>query len=281
MAQTDWLLFMIRNQNHKISCLTVTTGRLELLEKSVHCYVQQTYDNKELVVLSQGTEEMNQKISDYLRSLNRSDIIFQEAPPSLSLGAMRNASVELATGSIMCQWDDDDLYHPDRIMTQYKHLMSDRRNVGCAYSSFLKFFAKTKKLYWCDWSGEGTELTRLLCGAVMFHKRIFHEFGSLIYPQEGDQCHVEEDLNVLQKLFMTGRVAPVNKANHYFYVYHGENTYDLEHHELTLLTNSGKVVLDEESLLAHRDILEDTFSVVGIEECAVCSKEEIAFTYTA
>ena len=268
---------MLRDNLPKISCLTVTTGRLDLLKCAVHCYLIQNYSNREMVILSQGTD--NEPIREYIKSLNRNDIIFQVAPPTLTLGAMRNASVELATGKVMCQWDDDDFYHPHRLRTQYLALRADKRNTASAYSAFLKYFKTTQEVYWCDWSGEGTDLTQLLCGAVMFYKRVFHEYGSLLYPQEGAQCHVEEDLNVLQKLFRAGNVVPVRQGNHYVYTYHGENTYDLEHHKLTLLTNSGKVVMDKENLLSHRDLLVDTFGSMQMEPCAVRSKDEVAFTY--
>lgn len=275
----DWRLCMIKDEIPKVSCLTVTTGRLEHIKRAVHCYLIQTYPNREMVLLSQG--EDNEPIAEFIRSLNRDDIIFQTAPSSLTLGAMRNASVELATGSVMCQWDDDDLYHPDRIRTQYRALHSDNRNTASAYSAFLKYFKNTGEVYWCDWSGEGTELSQLLCGAVMFYKRVFHEYGSLIYPQEGAQCHVEEDLNVLEKLFLAGNVAPVREGHHYVYAYHGENTYDLEHHKLTLLTNSGKVIMDKENLLKRRDLLNETFGLIQMDSCTIRSLDDEAFTYRA
>ncbi|MGI9570306.1 MAG: hypothetical protein ACR2PH_11345, partial [Desulfobulbia bacterium] len=46
----------------KISCVTVTTGRVNLIPIALHCFASQTYANKELVVLSQGDKEANQKI---------------------------------------------------------------------------------------------------------------------------------------------------------------------------------------------------------------------------
>lgn len=264
----------------KISCVTVTTGRVDLVKKAIHCYVYQTYKNKELVILSQGSEEENKQIESYVNSLERNDISFFNAPSHLTLGAMRNASIEIAKGEVICQWDDDDLYHPDRIRTQYMALRRNNRNVGCAYSDFLKYFETTGEVYWCDWSKEGTLSSQLLCGAIMFYKSIFHKYNSMLYPQTGSQCHVEEDLNVLQKLIASGNVVPVFAAHHYVYMYHGENTYDLEHHKLTLLVNSGKYVMDADSLRSRQKLLEETFSLMDVKgPVNFRSLDEVAFTY--
>jgi glycosyltransferase involved in cell wall biosynthesis len=271
---------MIKDSIPKISCVTVTTGRVDLIKKAIHCYTYQTYKNKELVVLSQGEDDENNAIRQHIESLGRNDIVFLDAPNNLTLGAMRNASIEVARGSIICQWDDDDLYHPERIRTQYIALRNHSKNVGCAYSGFLKYFKNTGEVYWCDWMGEGTLSSQLLCGAVMFHKKIFHKYKNMLYPQTGDQCHVEEDLNVLQKLIAAGPVVPVSGSHHYVYVYHGKNTYDLEHHKLTLLTNSGKTIMDSSGLISNKELLEQTFSTMGVESPATFkSLTEDAFTY--
>jgi glycosyltransferase involved in cell wall biosynthesis len=226
----------------KMSCVMVTNGRHELVKKSIRCYMQQTYLNKNMVVLSQGSVEQNAVIEHYLKSLGRPDIFFMTAPRDICFGMMRNTSVEIATGDIICQWDDDDLYHPDRLMTQYKALRADSRNIASLYCDFLKYYMTAGELYWCDWTGESVPLHRLLCGSVMFYKRAFGMFN-VFYPQAGEQCHVEEDLNVLRKLQTKGTIVPVQAGWQYVYVYHGANVYDLGHHNLTLDTRSGKFIM--------------------------------------
>lgn len=270
---------MIGSSPPKITCVMVTNGRHELVKKSVWCYAQQTYLNKNMVILSQGTDEQNSAIEHHLKSLDRSDIFFMPAPRDICLGMMRNTSVEIATGDIICQWDDDDLYHPDRLTTQYNTLRSNSSIVACLYCDFLKYYRTAGELYWCDWSGEGVPLHRLLCGSVMFHKKLFGMFN-VFYPQAGHQCHVEEDLNVLYKLGSKGVVAPVRAGWHYVYVYHGGNVYDIAHHNLTLNTASGKAIMGTEKLLENRELIEWSLGEVGLKEAVkVRSKESVAFTY--
>jgi len=270
---------MIIERTPKISCLMVTTGRVDCLQRSVGCYLSQTYPNKELIVVSQGSDEVNHEIGQYLDGLQRSDILFETAPPHLTLGAMRNVSCELARGPVLCQWDDDDLYHPRRLFDQYQALRTHRSNAASAFGSFLKYFQHIQEIYWCDWSGEGCESCRLLPGSVMFYKRYFQKYQSLLYPVQGEQCHVEEDLNVLEKLLKCGRVVPVMGGHMYVYMFHGENTYNLAHHQLALDISSGKRVLSQEELMDREPLLISTFQGLGMDTLKVMSLDGLAFTY--
>lgn len=253
-----------------------TTGRYDLLKKSVQCYINQTYPNKELVVLSQAKD--NTEIRSWIESLGRDDIIFAEAPTNITLGEMRNTSIELSHGDIICQWDDDDLFHSDRIAYQYHLMMASSQFVGSCYTNFLKYFKQDGKMYWCDWWGEGAH-RKFLCGAIMFYKKYYHIFDGYFYPEDGEQCHVEEDLNVLQKLMRHGEMACATKGHHYIYVYHGENTYGVDHHRLTLDVSSGKIVVDQKELLRRETLLRSAMQDMGVvDEVEFCDLRGSAFT---
>lgn len=248
----------------------VTCGRPKLLQESVRCYLKQTYANKELIILSQGSVEINKEIQDYLKLVDRDDIQFVSCSKSLSLGAMRNLSIELTTGSIVCQWDDDDLYHPLRIQTQLNAVMGSGVSASL-YQQHLKYFADTKELYWVDWEGMPREFERYLCGSIMFHKKYFHAVNNLLYPETPR----EEDLDALKKLMNFGRIAPITHGNQYIYVYHGSNTYWREHHSLVL----EKRVFSKHELMDRRLDLEHTFAEVGLKTAVVRSLCETAFNY--
>lgn len=270
---------MIYRKRPHVTCVMVTRGRLELMKRSIACYMNQTFIDKNMVVLSQGDPPTNSKIREYIRSLGREDIFLVDAPPDLTLGAMRNTSVELATGDLVCQWDDDDLSHPDRITTQYKSLISDDRNVAAMYCDFLKYYRTTGELYWCDWSNEGLPHGKYICNTLMFWKRQFGN-GGVVYPETGPQCQVEEDLNVLIKLLKVGEVAKVFAGWQFFYVFHGGNVYDIDHHNLTLKTSTGKRVLTVEQLNERRGLIEESIRLVGIDRpVTVRSLDADAFTY--
>lgn len=280
----------------KISCLMVTAGRLECLRFAVRCFFNQTYPNKELIVLSQGTSEQNKEIQGHLSLLPQQDIQFLEAPPSLSLGEMRNTSVELSTGTIICQWDDDDLYHPARLLTQYRALQNNA--VAVLYSNFLKLFADTGRLYWIDNAGGTADYEALmkaqpykqfLAGSVMFRKECFYRCRNRLYPELGVQSGKEEDLNALQKLMQIGPVKPVSEGYQYIYVFHAGNVYDRRHHEWLF---HKKNIAKRETLVAFQSSIETTLNSAGwpraVEACTTdlvnfddgnSIGEEVVFAY--
>lgn len=269
----------------KISCVTTSIGRFELLKKSIRCYQQQTYPNRELIILCQGGKEIHAQMREHLKELNDPSILFIPAPQRLVLGALRNTLVELATGEIICQWDDDDLYSPRRMLNQYNAMVANRVNIACAYCRFLKLFflPEGNQMYWCDWSGEFEYSHRFLCGTVMFYKELMYDLTKahgLLYPETGAQCHVEEDLNVWQKLIRRGKVVDIESGLDYIYVYHGENLYDLEHHKLTLDTRWGKKLADREALFKYRREIRQLLTEVGVtDKVEVMGPDGVAFAY--
>ena len=68
----------------------------------------------------------------------------------LSRGGLRNVSMSQASGPLVCQWDDDDLNHPQRLTAQIDAM----RRVG-ARASFLyehlQLFQRGRRLCWCNW----------------------------------------------------------------------------------------------------------------------------------
>lgn len=110
-----------QNDTHpKVSCLTVTADRKHLMRRSVKCFQNQTYPNKQLVIIDDGDQDLD----DILASLAADQVkyIKLEKKPENTLGKLRNRSLEEADGEFLVQWDDDDWYHPERITTQAKSL---------------------------------------------------------------------------------------------------------------------------------------------------------------
>jgi glycosyltransferase involved in cell wall biosynthesis len=105
-----------------VSCVMITANRGQLVRRSVQCFSSQTYKNKELVVIDDGTEDLEPILQElapgqfkYLR-LQKKD--------GQNLGFLRNVGLDEATGAYIAQWDDDDWYHPDRLSIQIAALES-------------------------------------------------------------------------------------------------------------------------------------------------------------
>src|SRR5947208_1986853 len=106
-----------------VSCLLPTTNRLALCKRSIACYCRQTYPNKELIVVSNGTSEYRRQLATHVRRLRRKDVrcVFLDGG-DWNLGRLRNQTLDHARGDILCQWDDDDMYHPLRLECQVQTL---------------------------------------------------------------------------------------------------------------------------------------------------------------
>ena len=101
----------------------VTANRANLARRAVQCYLQQTYPNKELVIIDDGQEDYAPILANVPAGELR--YIKLDPAPGQVLGMLRNRSLEEATGDFMAQWDDDDWYHPERIERQARVLMGD------------------------------------------------------------------------------------------------------------------------------------------------------------
>jgi len=88
-----------------VSCLTVTYGRPLLLGEAVKCFLDQDYENKELIILN-DQEGVTLKIDDCPDNIK----IYNHPTRFNSLGEKRNYLTTLANGDYYCIWDDDDLY---------------------------------------------------------------------------------------------------------------------------------------------------------------------------
>ncbi|QDU73721.1 Glycosyl transferase family 2 [Bremerella volcania] len=91
----------------RVSCIMVTGHKPErrrLAEVAIGCFNQQTWPDRELVIVNEG-EPFN---------LPGERLV----PTGATLGELRNLGLSNADGDLIIQWDDDDWYHPDRIRVQ-------------------------------------------------------------------------------------------------------------------------------------------------------------------
>jgi glycosyltransferase involved in cell wall biosynthesis len=212
----------------KISCLTVTLGRLGRLKRAIRCYCDQTYPHREMVIVTDAGARERQAIQDYLDSLGRPDIRFVPVDgPRRSLGELRNVSLAAADGGIVCQWDDDDLYHPLRLEQQSAPLI-ERGEGACLLTDQFHFFEAEKALFWVDWTDGGyvQGIWQLIPGSLMMYRQEFR------YPENGPEATRGEDSALLEVICNRVPVLRLAGLGHlYVYTFHGHNTFPFDHHQ--------------------------------------------------
>ncbi len=92
----------------KISVVVPTKNRQHFFRPLYECFCEQTYPDKELIVLDDSMQP-----STYFRSVGDARVRYFHAAGGMSLGRKRNLLVEAAKGDVIAQFDDDDYYAPN------------------------------------------------------------------------------------------------------------------------------------------------------------------------
>jgi hypothetical protein len=196
-----------------VSCLMVTRGRLFPSRFAVDCFLRQSWAERELVLVcdAPGTE-----IEAYCQALGdaRIRIVYPDAdaaPPSL--GALRNLSLRAARGDWICQWDDDDLYHPQRL--ELCMLLLQSMQAETLFLSRWMLWAPAARRIGVSGSREweGSMLARAACVPA--------------YPALARG----EDTAVMHAMVKRGRVVLLDAPWLYTYVQTGANTWTARHFE--------------------------------------------------
>ena len=126
----------------KVSALMVTgrsSGRLPFARMAVKSFLRQTWSNKELVIINHG----NSKVWTGVDSRIRESMVNKS--PGVTLGDLRNRSIDTASGDWCIQWDDDDWYSDTRIENQMAnrldgHVTTLKWQIRCAMTDGSAFY---------------------------------------------------------------------------------------------------------------------------------------------
>lgn len=108
--------------NQLVSCVCLTKNRREWLPRSIEYFKTQTYPNLEMLILNDGED-----VADLIP--NDDDRIRLHTCEKMTIGLKRNRACQLARGEIICHWDDDDLYAPERVADQVSRLLESGKSV--------------------------------------------------------------------------------------------------------------------------------------------------------
>ncbi len=113
----------------KISAMMITRGRAAYAREAAECFMGQTYENKDLIIL------------DDVEEPSFPDGIFGESvryftSATRTIGAKRNEAAALCDGDVIAHWDSDDLSAPNRLEIQLNAILETDRAV-LAFNSML------------------------------------------------------------------------------------------------------------------------------------------------
>jgi glycosyltransferase involved in cell wall biosynthesis len=204
--------------------LTVTQeGRLPSLALAVADFARQSAGDRELVVVHDGGNAFDAAVHGIAGAHPGAAIriVRLSASSTLTLGALRNAALDAARGEYVCQWDDDDRYHPLRLEIQMEALRAAESDAS-VLADQLHFFAESREMYWDDWHESAYPLN--FVPGTLFARRE----AMARYPEEPRG----EDTGLVVAMLRAGRTFARVREHGYLYVYvfDGRNTFDQAHH---------------------------------------------------
>ena len=209
-----------------ISCLCVTRGdRLPMLANAVADFAGQTYRDRELVIVHDGDSATHDAILTVAANHAACAIRVRHVPAGPRLGALRNIAVAEATGEWVCQWDDDDRYHPMRLMLQWKTAQAESAAV-CYLVDQLHWFRPENQVFWDDWDNEPYPMN-IIQGSILARRDILPPYPDIACGEDTLQTHA-----LLRAAAETGfGIARLRGAGWcYIYTFHGTNVWEETHH---------------------------------------------------
>jgi glycosyltransferase involved in cell wall biosynthesis len=123
-----------------VTCIMPTNNRRDLVGRAVAYFGRQDYPNRELIVVDDGDEPVGDIVSVDQK------VRYVRLDRRLVLGEKRNLACELARGSVIVHWDDDDWYAAHRISYQLGQLEQQRAEL-CGLSRLLYFEPATAQAW--------------------------------------------------------------------------------------------------------------------------------------
>lgn len=222
-----------------ISCLCVTRGdRLGLLAQAVADFAHQTHAPRELVVVHDGGGSSHDAMLALAASHPQAVIRVVQVAPGFRLGGLRNQAVAAAQGAWVCQWDDDDRYHPERLALQWQAVLRDRAAVGYLVDQ-LHWFTADSTLCWDDWEGEPYPMN-LIQGTILARRDVMPAYPDLARGE--DTAHTHKLLRAAAAQgFGVSRLRGAGWC--YVYRHHGANVWHDAHHRAISATKHLRAAL--------------------------------------
>ncbi|HEV8507983.1 MAG TPA: class I SAM-dependent methyltransferase [Chitinophagaceae bacterium] len=115
-----------------VSCIMPTYNRRAFVPHAIHYFLQQEYPNKELIIIDDGGDCIEDLIPD------NPIVRYYRLPQKITLGAKLNIACAYSKGGIIANWDDDDWYSSWRLTYQVK-AMQDRHIYICGINNLLYY----------------------------------------------------------------------------------------------------------------------------------------------
>jgi glycosyltransferase involved in cell wall biosynthesis len=194
-----------------------TYNRRHFVPLSLSCFRQQTYPNKELIVVDDGSDA----VRDLVEGVPGAHYIRVEH--KMHIGAKRNLACEQARGEFIAHWDDDDWYAPERLARQVAPLGAETHDVTGLVNSYVlqmppgQFWTTTEAVHRRMFVGD-------IHGGTLVYRRSLWTKG-IRYPE----VDLAEDAMFIRRATdARKRIERLENPGLFVYLRHGRNTWRFE-----------------------------------------------------
>ncbi|HEY5957437.1 MAG TPA: glycosyltransferase family 2 protein, partial [Polyangiaceae bacterium] len=201
-----------------VSCIMPTSDRVEFVDLAIRKFEAQDYPHKELIVLDAG----GSAAAGIRKDLPSVRYIPLDASRRVTIGEMRNRACSFARGEVICIWDDDDWYAPERLRYQVLPILygeADLTGLRCGHLLCLPSAEV--------WTVDDTVHRRMFesdvaGGTIAFLRRVWAEVR---FPH----IDLAEDAALIRIARARGyRLKQIEKRDLFAYVRHSRNTWQFE-----------------------------------------------------
>jgi len=196
-------------------------ARLALAMQAIADFAGQTHRERELVIVHDGDAAFHENLASIAANVAEAMVNVHRQAPGCTLGALRNKALTHASGDFVCQWDDDDRYHPQRLALQVQALCDERKDF-CFLVDQLHWFRERGEMFWDDWNAEAYPLN-LVQGTLLGRRELMPAYPDLARGEDTGLL-----LGILQRGYGIARLRGAGWC--YVYVCHGSNSWNAAHH---------------------------------------------------
>lgn len=188
----------------RLSCILATGNRPAFTRQAIRCFLRQTFDDSELIVVDDGDESIASLCAGLFR------VSYVRLDERTVLGRKLNIGIEHSRGDIIQKLDDDDFYRQDFLARSVGALLDagDARAV-VSWDCFTVFITGDPRL---RYSGHGWTTGGTLC----FNRRLWEKHPFRDEPRDVDTWFIKDH---------DPRLVKVCAPDLYMLVRHGRNTW--------------------------------------------------------
>lgn len=143
-----------------VSCICPTANRRRYIPQMLESFRSQSWENKELIILDDGEDSIEDLIPEDPR------IRYERLEQRINIPRKRNLCVQLARGSVIIHFDDDDWSAPGRIAAQLHHLK--QFSIGITGFHSILFWEERSRKLWKYFGSRG-----YACGTSFAYLKAF------------------------------------------------------------------------------------------------------------